>query len=783
MLHRSAPNDLPSQVEAYELAFADALQAQGYGWHLIPATSSWEDFEFPNNKQGRKSGSAKLNFGRDGVVIDRRRGNKPIFVWKGQNVKLTPEQQEELQRLNAERIAEVKRRQEKARSMVREAYPRYPNATADHPYLKAKGITNPFPLKLSISGGWRDPWLVIPMFSVADGELQTLQSIYTTGRKMYPKDSVTKGACIIPGQYGLDIQPGDTPIVISEGYATAEAVQRATGWISIAAMSCGNLKAIAEAIRERFPGRQIIIAADHDKSGAGLESANHAAGAVDGTVAIPLKIDTDFSDLLLSNGAEAVAQLIQNAVPAPEGDDGEDDANDNEGKGGGAAAAAAAASAQVEPAIAKMNETYALIIIGDSSAVMKTQGDEISFLKLDAFKQWHANQHITVGSKSVPLAQYWLTHPDRRQYHGLGFWPKSAPRKGYYNIWQGFSVKPVKGHCAKFLHHLKVNVCCRNKQHYRMVIGWMAQLIQEPEKKPGVALVIRGEQGTGKTKVGEVFGSLFQKHYVLVASADDITGKFNAHLRSALLLHADEAFWAGDHTAGSKLKDLITSGTQRIEFKGKEKIQIANYIRLLVTGNPDWLIPAELGDRRHFVLDIGEEHLNDFPYFAAIDQQMDNGGREALLYHLLHIDLSGINLRDVPKTKALLDQQTASMTPEQGWWFDTLSRGRLPYGCDVDRRCSTEALFAHYLAKTGARGVRRKALETQIGMFLHKYAPGIRNAKGDYVTPDGVKEYGKVYDFPELKECRAAFANKMRQAIDWDEPEADWDKEPEPVRF
>ena len=74
-------------------------------------------------------------------------------------------------------------------------------------------------------------------------------------------------------------------------------------------------------------------------------------------------------------------------------------------------------------------------------------------------------------------------------------------------------------------------------------------------------------------------------------------------------------------------------------------------------------------------------------------------------------------------------------------------------------------------------------METQIGMFLHKYAPGIRNAKGDYVTPDGVKEYGKVYDFPELKECRAAFANKMRQAIDWDEPEADWEKEPEPVRF
>jgi phage/plasmid primase-like uncharacterized protein len=311
---KSQNNPFAGPFENYEFEFAQALEAEGYGFHLIPADGEWHDFGMPDQRRGRKSGAAKLTLDRDGVVIDRRKGNAPIFVWRGNGAELTPEQREALAQQNAERAADIKRRQDAARKKVAESYPKYPDATSDHWYLKAKGITNTVPLKLS-----DQTWLVIPMFNAATGELQTLQSIGPAGQKQFMVDGVTTGACVLPGHYGLDaLNQSSDPIVIAEGYATAEAVNRSTGWPALAAMSCGNLKPVAEAMRQRFPNRAIILAADHDESGAGLEAANNAANAVGGTVAIPAKVGTDFSDLLLSDGEEAVAAIVRAAVPPKE---------------------------------------------------------------------------------------------------------------------------------------------------------------------------------------------------------------------------------------------------------------------------------------------------------------------------------------------------------------------------------------------------------------------------------------------------------------------------------
>jgi hypothetical protein len=354
-------------------------------------------------------------------------------------------------------------------------------------------------------------------------------------------------------------------------------------------------------------------------------------------------------------------------------------------------------------------------------------------------------------------------------------------------MWRGFGVRPIKGHCAKFLHHLKVNVCQRNKQYYRYLIAWLAQMVQHPGEKIGTSVVLRGPSGVGKTTVGVYVGSMFfVDNYAPVSSSERITGKFNAHLKTAILLVADEAFWAGDKAAEGRLKDLITSDRQFIEFKGKEVVPIGNYIRVLVFGNPDWLVPATLSERRWVVWDMGTEHKQKFEYFAAFYDEMKNGGSEALLYHLLNnVDLSKIELREIPKTAALLDQKVATMTIEQSWWYDVLSRGILPHGYSGSARsCPSLHLFNRYQKKAGQQGARRKALETQLGVFLRKCVPGLMKARRTYEDEEAKTDVrGWVYFFPQLKECRTAFERELQQPVDWDDPDMDWKIEPKPIPF
>ena len=266
------------------------------------------------------------------------------------------------------------------------------------------------------------------------------------------------------------------------------------------------------------------------------------------------------------------------------------------------------------------------------------------------------------------------------------------------------------------------------------------------------ALVLRGQQGTGKSKIGQVMGALIgDDHYISVASPRFITGQFNSHMASLLMLHADEAFWAGDKKSEGTLKDLVTGLYHLIEFKHVDPIRIKNYIRLFVTGNPDWLIPAGFKERRWAVFDMGEDHIQDTDYFAAIDHEMNNGGREALLHHLLNFDLSQVNLRSIPKTAALLDQQIESLTPEQSWWLDTLDEAgrcpRRPPGVNELHTCLKADLHQRYVRHAQIQGASHRSSETKLGIFLRaQLGPGLKS-KRTAIGPHRLN----CYELPTLR--------------------------------
>jgi hypothetical protein len=273
-------------------------------------------------------------------------------------------------------------------------------------------------------------------------------------------------------------------------------------------------------------------------------------------------------------------------------------------------------------------------------------------------------------------------------------------------------------------------------------------------------------------------------YYKVASSPRYITGRFNGHLQDCLLLHAEEGFWAGDHQAEGVLKDLITGDKHFLEYKNLEPIRVDNYVRLLVTGNPHWVVPAALDERRFAVLDMGTKHKQDHGYFAAIEDEMKKGGREALLDLLLNdVDLGKVNLRQIHKTAALFDQKIASMTPDEKFILGLLNQGVLPGDYDGNGQTPFKTLYDAYIAN--AKGQRYPLSDVQFGRKMKKLLPPYkrgRNVRYDvfvrwdqYGSPNKRERTGTVWRLPPLADCRAHFDNVVGATCPWPKPDQ-WDK-------
>jgi Family of unknown function (DUF5906) len=421
--------------------------------------------------------------------------------------------------------------------------------------------------------------------------------------------------------------------------------------------------------------------------------------------------------------------------------------------------------------IGELNRAYAVMNVKGKVLVLyehrgSTGRPEFSLMNVAGFRTWMLNKPSV---EEIAAAEYWLEHPNRREYAGLVFNPgREAP--GFYNLWRGFAYSPSPGSCQLFLEHIKDNICNGDTTLYNWVIGWYADIFQHPGKKCGTALVYRGPPGVGKSIVNDTFGKLLGDHYVPLADQSYLTGSFNAHLVQCLLLHAEEAFWAGDKRAEGKLKDLVTSQRHAVQFKYVDINFVDNHIRLAISSNETWAVPAAMSERRFAVIDVGKGHMQDIPYFAKIDAELQNGGYEALLDYLLNFDLSAVNLRVIPKTAALLEQKIESMPPLEKWWIETLVEGRLPGGCYEQNSCPAAALFDRFLTHAKITWSNKlRPIQTQLGMFLKKMTnKGMTKSRQTYQTSLR-DEYGYVYNFPALSACREEFEKQMQQTFEWEE--------------
>jgi hypothetical protein len=163
----------------------------------------------------------------------------------------------------------------------------------------------------------------------------------------------------------------------------------------------------------------------------------------------------------------------------------------------------------------------------------------------------------------TPLPGWWLRHAARRQYRsGIVMDPTGTP-DDYYNLWQGFACKPVRGSWDKLKHHVREIICAGDEILFQYLMNWIARLLQQPGKPGEVAIVLKGEEGTGKGILCRAVIDILGQHGLHITSSTHLVGRFNSHLRDCIALFADEAFFAGDRQHIGVLKALITEADHR----------------------------------------------------------------------------------------------------------------------------------------------------------------------------------------------------------------------------
>nr|WP_256584864.1 toprim domain-containing protein [Pseudomonas sp. Irchel s3a18] len=255
LIHRfHVPGDKPGSHNGWYILFVDGIASGAFGSWKTGGTSTWCSRE-------------------------------PADLREAEQVR------QRIEQAKRQREAEQQQRQLKAATRAQRWWRDARRADPAHPYLIAKGVS-PYGLRQCGDA------LLVPLYVA--GDLVNLQRIASDGSKRFLAGGRVKGSysplgVIVPGQ----------PLCICEGWATGATLHQ-HGYAVACAMNSGNLKAVALALRARYPDLNIIIAGDDDRltdGNPGRTAANAVAALVGGQVAFPQWPEgapadlTDFNDL------------------------------------------------------------------------------------------------------------------------------------------------------------------------------------------------------------------------------------------------------------------------------------------------------------------------------------------------------------------------------------------------------------------------------------------------------------------------------------------------------
>lgn len=406
---------------------------------------------------------------------------------------------------------------------------------------------------------------------------------------------------------------------------------------------------------------------------------------------------------------------------------------------------------------------YAVLNKNGSIKIIDTTKHGLTVSSVGELKTLFANHEllcldqVSGKMKMVNPVDIWMKSKKRREYYGTKFDPSHKTDDKAYNLFKGFKyeAKPFMD-IALFKNFVKEVICSGEEEMYNIVWTFLAQMVQDPRRKMGTALVLLSSKGTGKSSFLQPIGKLMENYFMQTAENKRLLGEFNSHLSNTLLFYANELTFLDNKRVISKLKNVITEESFTYELKGGATYTDPNYTRIIIDSNEDAVVVQTADERRFIYPVISEAKVGDTEYFNALyDLFKEEGFYESLMYDLMNFKYAPWEhfLKTPPKNVVSEEQMMESFNDIESWWLYCLEEGRIPhayYEVTYDDRLniSNEALYKSFRKHTTENGRRVKLDSTTFGKAFKKYALGndLNLEKKAKIKMNGVRKNSHIYE-------------------------------------
>jgi hypothetical protein len=465
---------------------------------------------------------------------------------------------------------------------------------------------------------------------------------------------------------------------------------------------------------------------------------------------------------------------------------------------------------------ATLNKYFAFTVIGGKAKYIREIGDDFNIWEPSTLAEWCSNKPATVETidpegnvtnKPAPLLPIYKA--GRLEYpKGLSFNPGESFDRydrsvDAYETWRGWetvgkkwTTVAEKRALKEVLRFIYVIICDKNAMHFHWVCSWVADLIQHPDAPKGVALVLIGPKGIGKTFFGELICALIgEKYSFITADKNDIFGDFNGHLERLMFLVLEEAVWAQNHQIEAILKVIITGKRRSSHAKYQDDKMVPNFLRSLILANPGWAVPMSQDERRFTVLNPSDSKKEKHSYFSGLFSHI-NIGRSAIMYYFenYRIGKGGVNIRSGLKTKGGEEQKDETLEPFERWLLEEFTFTGSVMCCKLFNdgkegmeivRSELRDMFSAWCKVNGIRQ-RKVMTERQFGIKLGAYFPKfdaqgnpMRSSNGRVISIFSGKDTnttdGRTYQFPSLNETRVIIAKVFKKDVSyWEDGSDKW---------